>query len=223
MKFVQARNYTRTAGRHVDVIVLHTMEYPERPTGAEWCADYFARTGAPRASAHYMVDNDTIVQGVRDVDVAWAAPGANHNGIQIEHAGYAAQGKKGWADAYSQSMLKLSGGLTAKLCRRHRVPVRWLTVADLKAGRRGITSHANVSAAFKRSDHTDPGHDFPVELYLRWVHAAMPAPAPKPEPRYDVDGPKGGPILRNVRWPVAKAKFEEYRRRFGGFTVRRRK
>ena len=185
MRFIQARNYTRVsdyAPRQIEVVVVHTMEYPERPTSAEWCANYFAKRGAPRASAHYMVDADSVVQGVKDRDVAWAAPGNNHNGIQIEHAGYAAQGKPGWRDPYSVRMLQRSAALTAQLCRKHNIPVRWLSPADLKAGRRGITSHANVSLAWRRSNHTDPGRDFPREQFLLMVKNNLPQPKPVREP-----------------------------------------
>jgi hypothetical protein len=38
-----------------------------------------------------------------------------------------------------------------------------------------LTSHANVSAAFKRSSHWDPGPNFPVTVYLRVVKAELPA------------------------------------------------
>lgn len=176
MEFVRARNYTRTEGRAIDLIVLHTMEYPERPTGAEWCAAYFAGPSAPQASAHYMIDNNSVVQGVEDKDVAWAAPGANHNGIQLEHAGYAAQGAAGWDDTYSRAMLDLSARLSAKLCKRHNIPVRFVDVAGLKAGRRGITTHAAVSLAFRRSDHTDPGPAFPINEYIAAVKTVLEPP-----------------------------------------------
>ena len=175
MAFIQARNYTRVTGkpRSIDLICLHTMEYPERPTGAEWCAQYFASRTAPKASAHYCVDADSTVQCVRDEDVAWAAPGANHNGIQIEHAGYAKQTLADWADPYSQAMLKRSAELTARLCKRHSIPVRSLKAPGLLRGLRGITTHAAVSEAFKRSNHWDPGKDFPMSQYLLLVKDAM--------------------------------------------------
>jgi hypothetical protein len=179
MEFIQARNYTRVGSppRSIDVVVLHTMEYPERPTGAEWCANYFAGQNAPQASAHYMVDNDTVVQGVRDEDVAWAAPGCNHNGLQIEHAGFAAQKAPEWEDAYSRAMLRLSARLTAKLCKRHAIPVRYVDSADLRVGRRGITTHAAVSEAFKKSSHWDPGPSFPMADYIAAVKAVtLPVP-----------------------------------------------
>lgn len=167
-RFIQARNYTKGRETRIDVVVLHTMEAPEKPDTAEAIARYFATTTRD-ASAHYCVDSNSIVQCVRDEDVAWAAPGANSDGIQIEHAGYARQTRGDWEDDFSKGMLELSARLAAEKCREYRIPVVWLYPADLRAGRRGITSHDNVSKAFGRSTHYDPGKGFPVQRYLRMV------------------------------------------------------
>lgn len=194
MTFIQARNYTRVGEppRKIDLVVLHTMEYPERPESAEWCANYFAGRSAPRASAHYCVDANSTVQCVRDEDVAWAAPGANHNGIQIEHAGHAKQTAEDWSDPYSQAMLKRSALLTARLCKRHGIPVRSLQAAGLKRGLRGITTHAAVSEAFKRSNHWDPGQNFPMGKYLLLVKDAM-SRLDAPKPNLPVEPPAQPP------------------------------
>jgi N-acetyl-anhydromuramyl-L-alanine amidase AmpD len=167
--FIQARNYTKGRSVPIDVLVIHTMEAPEKPDTAENVAKWFAGSTAPQASAHYCIDNNSIVQCVHDKDVAWHAPGANSNGLGFEHAGRAAQSAKDWSDAYSETMLRISAGLAAEKCREYRIPVVWLREADLKAGRRGITGHAQVSRAFKRSNHTDPGTNFPIERYLGYI------------------------------------------------------
>src|SRR3954447_10294902 len=109
--FVQARNFTRGRSNAIDVLVIHTMESPEKPDTAESVANWFAGSTAPQASAHYCIDENSVVQCVRDEDVAWHVPGANHNGLGFEHAGRAAQGKRDWADEYSAKMLELSAGL----------------------------------------------------------------------------------------------------------------
>jgi N-acetyl-anhydromuramyl-L-alanine amidase AmpD len=173
MPFVQARNYTRGRSNAIDVLVIHTMEAPEKPTTAESVAKWFAGSSAPQASAHYCIDNNSAVQCVRDEDVAWHAPGANHNGIGFEHAGFAAQTSKDWQDPYSQALLEVSAELVAKKAEEFHIPVVWLQVADLRAGRRGITGHAQVSDAFKKSDHHDPGGNFPVQHYLALVKKHM--------------------------------------------------
>jgi N-acetyl-anhydromuramyl-L-alanine amidase AmpD len=167
--FVQARNYTKGRSNRIDLLVIHTMESPEKPDTAENVAHWFAGSTAPQASAHYCIDGDSVVQCVRDEDVAWHAPGANHDGLGFEHAGKAAQVARDWGDDYSLSCLELSAELVAEKCREYGIPAVWLHAADLKAGKRGITGHVQVSEAFRRSDHSDPGKDFPVEKYLGLV------------------------------------------------------
>jgi hypothetical protein len=79
-------------------------------------------------------------------------------------------------------MLDRSAALAAELCRRYEIPVAWLYAADLKAGRRGLTTHKAVSEAFRRSNHWDPGNGFPVESYLARVRAELGAAPVQPPP-----------------------------------------
>lgn len=170
--FVPAKGFTRTSGRAIDVIVIHTIEAPEKGGTAESTARYFQTTDR-QVSAHYNIDADSIVQCVREKDVAWAAPGCNHDGIQLEHAGYARQTARDWRDDYSRRMLERSAALSAEIAKRHKIPVVWLSSADLLAGKRGFTSHNNVSQAFKRSTHWDPGAGFPHDRYLADVRSRI--------------------------------------------------
>ena len=167
--FVQARNFTKGRSNAIDVLVIHTMESPEKPDTAESVANWFAGSTAPQASAHYCIDENSVVQCVHDMDVAWHAPGANHNGLGFEHAGRAAQTKSDWSDDYSTKLLELSAELAARKCKEFDIPVQWLQPADLLAGKRGITGHVQVSQAFKQSDHSDPGSAFPVQAYLALI------------------------------------------------------
>ena len=170
--FVPSPHINRTSGRQIDLIVIHTMEMDEKGTTAENCAQWFQNPTA-KVSAHYCVDSDSIVQCVLDKDVAWAAPGANSNGVHIEHAGRAAQTGRDWGDEFSLAMLERSAALAAELCRAHRIPVAWLYAPDLQAGKRGITTHDAVSKAFKRGTHWDPGRNFPIERYLAAIRRAL--------------------------------------------------
>jgi N-acetyl-anhydromuramyl-L-alanine amidase AmpD len=170
----------KTDGRQIDLIVIHTMEMDEKGDTAESCARWFQNPIA-KVSAHYCVDNNSIVQCVRDEDVAWHAPGANHDGIGVEHAGRAAQTGRDWSDPYSTTMLERSATLVAELCRKHGIPATWLYPADLKAGKRGITTHNSVTLAFKRGSHWDPGKGFPVQKYLALVQSTLGKPPAKPK------------------------------------------
>ena len=173
--FLQARNFGPSLpSREISLLVVHDMEYPERPEGAEWCAQFFAGANAPRASCHYCVDSNSVVQCVRDRDVAWHAPGGNHNGIGIEHAGYAKQSREEWLDDYSRAELEISARLTAKLSLLYDIPLRRLTDTDLKAGgARGFCGHVDLTLASGKPGHFDPGPHFPWSEYLDLVRQAL--------------------------------------------------
>jgi len=171
MQYTPAKHYTPATRGKGDIswIVIHDMEMLEGPTTAEACASMFATT-TRQASAHYCIDNNSIVQCVKDHDIAWAAPGANSRGIQIELAGYAAQTSKQWADAFSGNMLRLASEHVAALCKLYGIPAQYVNRDGLRAGRRGITTHNEVSYAFRKSTHTDPGPNFPMIQFVSQVN-----------------------------------------------------
>ncbi|WP_327587025.1 N-acetylmuramoyl-L-alanine amidase [Nonomuraea sp. NBC_00507] len=194
MRLVQARWFHRGRISPIRLIVVHSMEWVERATTAEECARMFA-TMNRQASAHACVDADSVVRCVRDQDTAWAAPGGNSDGLQLELAGFARQSRKEWLDAYGNAMLGQAAGVIAGWCRAHKIPVRKLTRAELRAGKRGITSHADISAVYRRTDHTDPGTSFPWDVLLGLVKDEL---GGKDDGRDDVDVPDW---KRPLSWP----------------------
>lgn len=177
-KFVQATHHGPDRAGPLRLIVVHTMEAPEKGATAEATANYFA-SGRVNASAHLCVDNDSIVQCVRGAQVAYAAPGANHDGFQIEHAGYARQNAADWNDDYSKQMLMWSACAAAQVVKLSSyfgviIPIRRLTPLEILDGRRGFCGHRDVNAAYHKSSHTDPGVDFPWDRYLASVNWWLP-------------------------------------------------
>ncbi len=160
------------------MLVLHSMEAPEKPGTARAVAKWFAGMLAPKASAHYCVDSVEVVQCVRDQDVAWAAPGANRDGLHIELAGYAKQTEGEWEDLYSATMLAHAAKLCADLAIKWVIPVAKLTVEQVRDGKtRGFCGHVDVTHAFpKLGTHTDPGTSFPWAKFLLLVQAEMDKP-----------------------------------------------
>lgn len=185
MQFIQARWFTPvSAKRRIDFIVIHDMEMSEEHDTAERCARFFQNLSSDhKASAHYCVDDDSIVQCVRENDIAYHAPPNTHS-LGIEHAGFARQSREQWLDPYGQRMLRLSAGLVAELLNKYDLPTEFLGPQELRDGKRGITTHANVSKAWGQTTHTDPGPDFPVAWYMDRVREAR---NPQPVPQEDDD------------------------------------
>ncbi len=154
--------------RAIRLLVLHSAESQELAGVADNIAAWFSRDES-MASAHYVVDADQIIACVQEKDIAWAAPGANQNGVHVELAGKAAQTSDQWFDEYSTRVLELASGLVADVCRRNRIPLNPLGPAALLMGLSGITTHGAVSVAFKKSDHTDPGDGFPLNAFIEMV------------------------------------------------------
>ena len=172
-QFIEAKFFTRfTNGtRAVRVIVIHTMETSERNNIAEDIAKDFAhRPPDKKASAHLCIDNKKIFQSVKDNDVAFAAPGANSDGIHLELAGRAAQNEEEWKDEYSTAVLENAANAAAQYCLKYDIPVKHLSNAELGDKKsKGFVGHVQVSDVFHRSDHRDPGKAFPWDHFLARV------------------------------------------------------
>jgi N-acetyl-anhydromuramyl-L-alanine amidase AmpD len=170
--FVEAKNYTKV-DRSADLkhVVIHTAEIAETLTAAEALASWAAGPHAPRASWHYAVDADTITQSVHDEYIAWHAPGANRTGIGIELAGRAKQTPTEWEDEFSKETLARAARLVSHLCQKWDIPFEFVDRDGLKAGKPGITTHNEVTHAFRKSDHTDPGEHFPMDAFLADVRS----------------------------------------------------
>ncbi|WP_295393020.1 N-acetylmuramoyl-L-alanine amidase [uncultured Thiodictyon sp.] len=169
---VEARWYKKITNksRVVHRVVIHTMEAPETANTAENVAKYFQ--GLPKnrqASAHLCIDNNSIVQCVLDNHVAYAAPGANSDGIQLELAGYAAQGAADWSDNYSTALLENAANAAAQYCLKYDLPRKHLTNTELEKGHEGIIGHDQATAVFKLGSHTDPGKHFPWDHFIKRV------------------------------------------------------
>jgi hypothetical protein len=155
------------------------MEAPEAGQTAENVAAYFKRVDA---SSHWCVDNNSRVRVVRDEDTAWTMPPTNDWSLNIEMAGYAGQSNIQWHDGYSLAVLDIAAVCAAEWCKKYTIPVRRLTSAQLQAKQKGFAGHVDVNRAFRASDHSDPGPNFPWRDFFNLVnkhlgHAPASAPA----------------------------------------------
>lgn len=172
-----AKNYTKGPRKGpIRLIVIHTMESQEKPKTAQQVAKWFASDNGPKASAHYCVDDKSAVKVVEDSDIAWAAPGANSDGLHIEIAGSARQTKGQWRDAFSLACLDQAAKVAAVWCVKYQIPVRRLNLNQVVDGKsKGFIGHVDATRAFPylKGDHTDPGINFPWDLFLIKVTEAI--------------------------------------------------
>jgi hypothetical protein len=177
MQTIQARYYAKGSRTRLRKwVVVHDMEIENKPDTAELIGHYFANVSASnKVSAHVGVDVNSAVRYVEDDDIAYAAPGANANGLHIELAGYAKFLNGDWERSDMLAMLGIAAPIVRDWCDRFGIPKTFVRAADLKRGVGGITTHYEVSQAFRLTNHTDPGPNFPIGNFV----AAVVGPAPQ--------------------------------------------
>lgn len=194
------------------LIVLHTAECPCTYGSAINVANYLANE-AVQASCHWVTDPGWVVEQVDEADTAWAAPGGNSDGIQIEQAGRAGFTSADWATPDGQAMLRVTAELMAGISQRWNIPLVHLSNAELEAGHAGVVGHVQVSQVYRRSDHWDPGDNYPIDQVIELARggglsaAGKVAPPPPIFQGDDDDMPlktyrvEGDPRVWVVRFP----------------------
>lgn len=162
-------------------VVIHSTVSRCEPGGARAIGAYFRSENAG-GSAHYIIDPSEVVQSAWDSVIAWHAP-PNPRSLGNEMCDIpgpvpgdkpgsakwkAAKRSWRWVRPNQRKMLRRTARLTARQCLAYGIPIQFLKPADLRAGMRGITTHANVSAAWGQSTHWDPGF-WPRRWFMRLV------------------------------------------------------
>lgn len=176
VEFVQAKHFTPVwpgPARSISMIVIHTMECLETAEAADNVALWFAgqtKYEPPQASAHFCIDDESTVQCVRTIDIAWHAKQVNDRSIGIEHAGFAKQTAVDWQNAYAQQMLTRSARLAKALSNEFDIPAARLSVDEVRSKIAGFCGHVDVTNAYNAGvGHVDPGQAFPWDDYLDLV------------------------------------------------------
>jgi hypothetical protein len=74
-------------------------------------------------------------------------------------------------------MLDRAASLVASLCAKYNIPASFVEADDLIASLSGITTHHEVTKAFKVvGGHTDPGPNFPMKDFLIKVESYLAYP-----------------------------------------------
>lgn len=156
-----------TSGRRTGNPTLIVMHDTEGGT-AQSIARYFS-TVASGGSAHLVIDDQTCYRCLDDNQIPWAAPGANLNGFHIEQCGYAKWTTVIWKLSHIRT-LRRAAYKAAFHCKKFGIPPRFVWADGIRAGKKGITTHAEVTKAYpKLGSHTDPGPGWPRLLFMSLV------------------------------------------------------
>ena len=176
---------TRTT-HNLRLIVVHTSEGSEGPSSAENLCSFMTLPGDRLnpdgtrygASYHYVTDTDRVFPATPDNVVAYAAAGANFDGVHICIPGKAAQTREQWLEPISRAYIGQLSAVMIDVAERFRIPLDRLTVPEIISGGAGYCGHADISLAYHRSTHTDPGVNFPWDVLADDLGQRPPGGAP---------------------------------------------
>jgi hypothetical protein len=183
----------------VGLIVVHTIECP-LAVGMARKAALYCQTRPDPVSAHYYADPATVIQGVKETDTAYCAPGANANGIHIEQSGRAAFTTAEWHTRDAVAQHQIVAATIADISVRRNIALRYLDFAALRADPQpnGVTTHAQVALAYGKTDHTDPGPNYPLDYVLIEARALL---SPQEDDMMPCVIPANAQPLPNGRFP----------------------
>lgn len=179
----RAAHHSGAGNKPIRRVVIHAtcpgVGYPaaSKKGAASGTAKYF-QMASSGGSAHYIYDSSRHEEHcVPENTIAWHAP-PNPHSIGIEICGEASYTREQWLSDLVWPAVEEAAARTRELCQRYDLPMRKLTVAQVKADAEGVCGHVDVSLAFRQADHTDPGRRFPWDEFMHLVNGdAAPEPA----------------------------------------------
>jgi len=145
-------------------VCIHTTEN-DPGTPAENVANY--QVTSETGSYHVLADRAGLLIENTDDWVTWSS--GNRGNDVLLHLSFvfrAAYSREQWLA--EEAMLRNGAWQVAQWCKRYGWPVRMVGVNNLP----GITTH-DATRAWGGTDHTDPGRNFPWDVFLRYVEEAM--------------------------------------------------
>lgn len=172
--------HSGTSNHPVAHVVIHSAVIPCEPGRARQLGAW-NRDGTTKGSWHYATDPKETIQCSFDRYVCHAAP-PNGRKLHIEMCDWPAPVPASkprqywkawrWAQANHRAMLKRTAVLTAELCLAYDLPPQFVGVKGMRAGKRGVTTHAVVTKTYGQSTHWDPGW-WPRARFMKMVRAEV--------------------------------------------------
>lgn len=169
----------RPVGAVIRHIVVHTNQGPNPPNqfpdlSAENLAVYLTSTGNTRdpVSYHVLVDDDSLLVYLPDNQEAWAAFSSNPIGLHLCFVGMAEWDRAEWLR--HPRMLQLAADKVRQWCGAYGIPMIKLTPHDVSLNFWGIIGHVDWTIGKKDGTHSDPGPNFPWDVFINLVKQGVP-------------------------------------------------
>ena len=185
-RFIQAPNHggQYRAGQPT-IIVIHSLEAPARRGLAYSLATGWLQN--QEVSPHSMTDPGETVDVLTLDTIGWQCGNGNQVSIGLEVTGYAAWSFDEWTTGDAFAAVRLDAKRAAEVAKAEGIPLRWLSLQQIRSGEAGFCTHADVSATLGGTNHTDPGTGFPYAIFMQmvqqWTAGADVSPAPTPNPQ----------------------------------------
>ena len=175
------------------LLVVHSLEAPAR-RGLAWdlAAGWLKTAGV---SPHTITDPGETVETCPENIVGWHCGNGNQYGIGFEVTGYAAWSLEQWTTGDAWAALRLDAKRLAESSTRLKIPLRWLSLNQIRNGERGVCTHADITLTYGGTTHTDPGRGFPFDAFMRtavqWQGGTGGGGNPDPQPGGGAGGAEG--------------------------------
>lgn len=174
-------------GTRISLISVHTSEGATTAAGLM----HFLDQPGVEASYHVLVDDSTTIRYLPDDVAVWAMLSGNHRSVQVCLTGFARWPRSEWLA--HDGMLRRAAAVVWDWCLAHNLPPVKLTPAQVGADFSGVCGHWDWTLGKRDGTHTDPGPNFPWDVFIRYVNpgGVNPAPVPPPAP-----GPESIPLMQ---------------------------
>lgn len=162
-------------GTSITLVAVHTSE---GATNTASLASYLDQAGV-EASYHMLVDDNGVVRYLPDNVAAWAMLSGNHRSLQVCLTGFARWPRSEWLA--HDAMLRNAASVVRVWCQGHNIPTVKLTPNQVGADQRGICGHWDWTLGKRDGTHTDPGPNFPWDVFIGYVTANGPVSPPNPD------------------------------------------
>jgi hypothetical protein len=167
-RFVQARSYGGAfRSGQPRLIVIHSLEAPPRRGLAyDLAAGWLQNAGV---SPQHMTDPGETVDTLRPGIVGYHCGNGNQQSVGLEVTGYAGWSKDQWLDPTAFAAVRLDAKQGAAVAKHYGIPMRWLSLAQIRNGERGFCTHNDISLTLGGTNHWDPGPNFPYGIFMQMV------------------------------------------------------